>query len=60
MVFWSIIVNVGSRFFVKIIGFARISAVLASSFMISTFIVMVSGGVFGGSYARLLGLCGVK
>lgn len=54
MVFWSITINVGSGFLVKIIGFARISAVLASSFMVSTFIVMVSGGSFGGSWASII------
>ena len=54
MVFWSIIVRVGCGFRVRIIGFARISAVFASSFMVSTFIIVVSGGVFGGSLASII------
>jgi hypothetical protein len=35
-------------------GFARISAVLASSCMVSTFIIVVSGVVFGGSLASII------
>jgi hypothetical protein len=56
MVFWSIIVKVGCGFRVRIIGFARISAVFASSFMVWTFIIVVSGVVL---WLRLLGLCRV-
>jgi len=47
-------VRVGVGFLVRIIGFARISAVFASSFMVSTFIVVVSGVVFGGSVASII------
>ena len=54
MVFWSIIVRVGCGVRVRIIGFARISAVFASSFMVWTFIVVVSGVVFGGSVASII------
>ena len=56
MVFWSIIVKVGCGFRVRIIGFAGISAVFASSFMVWTFIIVVSGVVL---WLRLLGLCRV-
>jgi len=54
MVFWSIIVRVGWGFRVRIMGFARISAVFASSCMVSTFIIVVSGVVFGGSLASII------
>ena len=56
MVFWSIIVRVGWGFRVRIMGFARISAVFASSFMVSTFIIIIviSGVVFGGSLASII------
>jgi len=54
VVFWSIIVSVGFGFFVRIIGFARISAVFASSFIVVTFIVVVCGGVFGGSVVSII------
>ena len=54
MVFWSIIVRVGCGVLVRIMGFARISAVFASSFMVSTFIIVVSGVVFGGSVASII------
>ena len=54
VVFWSIIVGVGLGFLVRTIGFARISAVFASSCMVSTFIVVASGGVFGGSWASIM------
>jgi len=52
--FWSMMVSVGFGFFVRIIGFARISAVFASSFMSLMFIVVVSGGVFGDSVASIM------
>ena len=55
MVFWSIIVNVGSGFLVKIIGFTKISAVFASSCMVSTFIVIVSREVFARARANYKG-----
>ncbi len=54
MAFWSIIVRIGWGFRVRIMGFARISAVLASSFMVATFIIVVSGVVFGGSLASII------
>ena len=54
MVFWSIIVSVGLGFLVRIIGLARISAVFASSCMVSTLIVVASGGIFGGSWASII------
>ena len=54
MVFWSIIVRVGCGFRVRIIGFARISAVFASSCMVSTFIVVVSGVGFGVIWASII------
>jgi len=53
-VFWSIIVRVGWGFRVNIIGLARISAVRASSLMVVTFIIVVSGVVFGGSWASMM------
>ena len=46
--------RVGWGFRVRIIGFARISAVLASSCMVSTFIIVVSVVVFGGSLASII------
>lgn len=54
MMFWSIIVSVGFGLRVRIMGLARISAVFASSFMFSMFIVVVSGVVFGGSVASIM------
>ena len=46
--------RVGWGFRVRIMGFARISAVFASSCMVSTFIIVVSGWVFGGSLASII------
>ena len=47
-------VRVGCGVRVRIMGLARISAVFASSFMVWTFIMVVSGVVFGGSLASII------
>jgi hypothetical protein len=53
-VFWFTIVRNGWGFRVNIIGLARIPAVHASSLMVATFVIVVSGVVLGGYWASMI------